>query len=77
MWTVVECLPPWQEVDEMSSTTGRLRSPLAELGDGGIERWIAYPAVLWLAVYGGSLMATPESAPETSETSPAAVPATR
>ena len=51
--------------------------PVAELGDGGIERWIAYPAVLWLAVYGGSLMATPESAPETTETSRAAIPAAR
>jgi hypothetical membrane protein len=51
--------------------------PVAELGDGGIERWIAYPAVLWLAVYGGSLMATPESAPETTETSRAAIPAVR
>jgi hypothetical membrane protein len=30
--------------------------PVAELGEGGIERWIAYPAVLWLAVFGGSLM---------------------
>jgi hypothetical membrane protein len=32
-------------------------APVAELGDGGIERWIAYPAVLWLAVTGGYLMA--------------------
>jgi len=31
--------------------------PVAELGKGGIERWIAYPAVLWLAVFGGYLMA--------------------
>ena len=27
--------------------------PVAELGDGGIERWIAYPAVLWLAATAG------------------------
>jgi hypothetical membrane protein len=31
-------------------------APVAELGEGGIERWIAYPAVLWLTVFGGSLM---------------------
>jgi hypothetical protein len=30
--------------------------PVAELGEGGIERWIAYPAVLWLTVFGGFLM---------------------
>jgi hypothetical membrane protein len=30
--------------------------PVAELGEGGIERWIAYPAVLWLTVFGGYLM---------------------
>jgi hypothetical membrane protein len=28
-----------------------------ELGDGGVERWIAYPAVLWLVAFGGYLMA--------------------
>lgn len=30
--------------------------PVSELGAGGIERWIAYPVVLWLAVFGGYLM---------------------
>jgi hypothetical membrane protein len=30
--------------------------PVAELGEGGIERWIVYPAVLWLTVFGGYLM---------------------
>jgi hypothetical protein len=30
--------------------------PVAELGEGGIERWIAYPAVLWLTLFGGYLM---------------------
>jgi hypothetical membrane protein len=30
--------------------------PVAELGVGGIERWIAYPVVLWLTVFGGYLM---------------------
>jgi hypothetical membrane protein len=32
------------------------RAPVAALGEGGIERWIAYPAVLWLVVFGGWLM---------------------
>jgi hypothetical membrane protein len=30
-------------------------SPLAPLGIGGIERWIAYPVVLWLTASGGYL----------------------
>jgi hypothetical membrane protein len=30
--------------------------PVAELGEGGIERWVAYPSVLWLTVFGGYLM---------------------
>jgi hypothetical membrane protein len=29
------------------------------LGPGGIERWIAYPIVLWLASFGGYLMRAP------------------
>lgn len=29
---------------------------VAALGEGGIERWIAYPVVLWLAIFGGYLM---------------------
>ena len=28
-----------------------------KLGDGGIERWIAYPTVLWMLAIGGYLMA--------------------
>jgi hypothetical membrane protein len=30
--------------------------PVARLGEGGIERWIVYPQVLWLATFGGALM---------------------
>ena len=30
--------------------------PVARLGEGGIERWIVYPAILWLTVFGGALM---------------------
>ena len=32
--------------------------PVAELGEGGIERWIVYPAILWLTMFGGALMGT-------------------
>jgi hypothetical membrane protein len=30
---------------------------VASLGDGGAERWVAYPVVLWLVMAGGWLMA--------------------
>lgn len=30
--------------------------PVAALGEGGIERWNAYPIVLWLVAFGGYLM---------------------
>ena len=33
---------------------------VAALGVGGIERWIVYPAVLWLVVFGGYLMGQPQ-----------------
>ena len=29
---------------------------VAALGEGGIERWIAYPVVLWLTMFGAYLM---------------------
>lgn len=32
--------------------------PLASLGDGGVERWVAYPVVLWLVGFGGYLTAS-------------------
>ena len=35
-------------------------SPIAALGRGGIERWIAYPVVLWLVIFGTHL-ASPTS----------------
>lgn len=31
------------------------------LGDGGTERWVAYPAILWIIGFGGYLLASPES----------------
>ena len=33
-------------------------APVAELGEGGIERWIVYPVVLWLVAVGSWLLAT-------------------
>ncbi|MGZ4149664.1 MAG: DUF998 domain-containing protein [Actinomycetota bacterium] len=31
-------------------------TPLPDLGDGGAERWIGYPVILWLTLFGGWLM---------------------
>jgi hypothetical protein len=31
-------------------------SPLAAMGEGGGERWIAYPIILWVMALGGYLM---------------------
>ena len=31
-------------------------SPFMILGPGGLERWVAYPVVLWITGYGGYLM---------------------
>lgn len=31
------------------------------LGDGGTERWVAYPAILWIIGFGGYLLASPEA----------------
>jgi hypothetical membrane protein len=33
-------------------------APVAELGEGGIERWIVYPIVLWLVAFGSYLLGT-------------------
>jgi hypothetical membrane protein len=32
-------------------------APVAALGEGGIERWVAYPVVLWMVGFGGYLAA--------------------
>lgn len=44
----------------------------SSLGDGGAERWIAYPVVLWLAMFGGALMG---GAAVTSRSAPLPPPA--
>jgi hypothetical protein len=34
-----------------------LDAPIVQsLGDGGAERWVAYPVVLWLVLFGGVLL---------------------
>ncbi len=33
-----------------------MSGPLAFLGIGGMERWVAYPLLLWLLVFGGYLL---------------------
>ena len=32
-------------------------SPMAGLGIGGVERWVAYPIIFWITGFGGHLMA--------------------
>ena len=39
---------------------------MAALGDGGVERWVAYPVVLWLVAYGGYLLGTTTQKPVTA-----------
>ena len=34
---------------------GDLTPLMDEMGDGGLERWVAYPVVIWLGVFGGHL----------------------
>jgi len=36
-------------------------SPFMELGIGGLERWVAYPIVLWTVGFGGYLMGSSKS----------------
>jgi hypothetical membrane protein len=39
------------------------RSPVDRLGEGGLERWAAYPLVFWLAAFGGHLATRVAEAP--------------
>lgn len=34
-----------------------------EMGDGGIERWVAYPVVIWTIAFGAYLAATGSADP--------------
>lgn len=33
-----------------------MSSPMAALGIGGVERWVAYPVLLWVIIFGGYLL---------------------
>jgi hypothetical protein len=37
--------------------------PMVELGEGGLERWIVYPIVLWLVAFGSYLLAAGNPVP--------------
>lgn len=39
-------------------------APVASLGEGGIERWIAYPVVLWMVGFGAWLASRPAATTE-------------
>jgi hypothetical membrane protein len=56
LWTVLGAIA----LAATMLAVGPFRSwpPLAELGEGGIERWIVYPIVLWLVAFGSYLLAT-------------------
>jgi hypothetical protein len=38
-------------------------APVARLGEGGIERWIVYPVVLWMVTFGAWLASRPAALP--------------
>jgi hypothetical membrane protein len=43
---------------------GDLTPAMDHVGDGGLERWVAYPTVLWFVLFGGFLLGrNPESRP--------------
>ncbi|WP_254662945.1 hypothetical protein [Haladaptatus sp. W1] len=35
-------------------------NPLNVLGSGGVERWVAYPLLLWVTGFGGYLLGDPD-----------------
>ena len=40
-----------------------IASPMAVFGPGGLERWIAYPVVLFMLAFGGYLMSDARGTP--------------
>ena len=42
-------------------------APVARLGEGGIERWIAYPVVLWMVTFGAYLASRPAAAEQMTD----------
>jgi hypothetical membrane protein len=45
-------------------------APVARLGEGGIERWIVYPVVLWMVTFGAYLASRPAAAEQVRDTPP-------
>jgi hypothetical membrane protein len=66
LWTVLGTVALGATV--LGLDTFRSWWPMAELGEGGLERWIVYPVVLWLVAFGSYLMAAVAApAPEGGE----------
>lgn len=40
----------------LAAFLGDLTPAMDELGDGGVERWVAYPTVLWFVLFGGYVL---------------------
>jgi hypothetical membrane protein len=49
--------------------------PVAALGEGGIERWNAYPIVLWMVAFGSHLIGTGTAGPGAPVSAPGRSPA--
>jgi hypothetical membrane protein len=43
-------------------------APAARLGEGGVERWVVYPVVLWMVIFGASLASGSRADPPTKPT---------
>ena len=57
LWTTLGAIALCATV--LALDTFRTWAPMAQLGEGGLERWIVYPIVLWLVAFGSYLLATP------------------
>jgi hypothetical membrane protein len=55
LWTVLGAIALGATV--LALDAFRSWAPMAELGEGGLERWIVYPIVLWLVAFGSYLLA--------------------
>ena len=43
----------------LATSAFAISEPVGFLGTGGIERWIVYPVTIWVAAFGGYLLAQP------------------
>jgi hypothetical membrane protein len=55
LWTVLGAIALGATV--LALDAFRSWAPMVELGEGGLERWIVYPIVLWLVAFGSYLLA--------------------